>query len=119
MGFVTKRTSDLSGIELPDDQVTTVVIKSHPDITESKVFDASVKELAGLKGMSTNLVQLEVRTSDGTVTALVVTKSEFAKLVSAEQLKSFNAARGRRPGYRPPSNGSANGKTSRLSRRTP
>jgi hypothetical protein len=104
VGFVTKRTSDLSGTELPDDQVVTVVVKQHPDLADGKIFDAAVDELLGLKGMANNLVQLEIRSPDGTTADVVVTKSEFTKLVSKEKLDGFDSARGRRTGYKP-SNG--------------
>lgn len=44
MGFVSKRTSDISGQISDDDQVITVVVRAL-----DKKFDATGEELAGLK----------------------------------------------------------------------
>lgn len=109
MGFKQVRTSDLSGADLGDDQVVTVVVKQHPDLTEGKIFDAAVDELLGLKGMANNLVQLEVRSPDGTTADVVVTKTEFSKLVTKDKLDGFDSARGRRTGYKPSNGNGANG----------
>src|SRR5689334_3888913 len=99
MGYKQIRTSDLSGADLADDQVVTVLVKRHPDIEDAKVFDASVEELAGLKGM-TDLVELELRSRGGQIATVVIRKADFQKFVSNEQLEKFDSARGRRTGYR-------------------
>jgi hypothetical protein len=104
MGFKQVRTSDLSGVDLADDQVVTVVVKTHPDALESKIFDASVDELSGLKAM-TNLVELELRAPSGVTSSIVVSKTDFAKLVTDEKLEKLDSARGRRTGFRPNGNG--------------
>jgi hypothetical protein len=100
MGFKTIRTSDLTGADLPDDQVVTVVVKTHPDLAEGKVFDASSVELSGLKTVD-NLVELELRAANGTSRQVLVTKAEFSKIVSDDKLDGFDSVRGRRTGYRP------------------
>lgn len=64
MGFKTVRTSDLSGADLKEDEVVTVAVRSHPDLTDGKVFDAAQDELVGLKPV-TNLVALELRYANG------------------------------------------------------
>jgi hypothetical protein len=105
MGFRQIRTSDLSGGELKDDEVVTVAVKSHPDLTDGgRVFDAAQDELAGLKPV-TNLVQLELRYADGTTKDVLVTKTDFSKVVPDEVLKNADSLRGRRTGYKPGSNG--------------
>jgi hypothetical protein len=73
IGFKQIRTSDLTGETLEDSDVVTVVIRSHPDLAEGKVFDASHVELHGLKGIE-NLVELEIRFPNGTTQTLVSTK---------------------------------------------
>lgn len=100
MGYKQIRTSDLSGDILDDSAVVTVVVRSHPDLQEGKIFDASAEELAPLKTVD-NLVALELRLPDGTTKEQVCTKTEFSKLISTEQLNEFDSVRGRRTGYRP------------------
>lgn len=100
MGYKQIRTSDLSGADLADDQVVTVLVKQHPDIQDAKVFDASVEELAGLKGI-TDLVELELRGPSGEIATVFLRKADFQKFVTNEQLEKFDSARGRRTGYRP------------------
>lgn len=82
------------------------MVRSHPDLAEGKVFDASVDEVSSLKALN-NLVELELRMPDSTTRTVVCNKTEFAKLVPDDVLKSFDSARGRRSGYRP--NGNGNG----------
>lgn len=106
IGYKTVRTSDLSGVDLKDDEVVTVAVKSHPELSEGgKVFDASHDELAGLKPV-TNLVSLELRYADGTTKEVMVTRADFAKVVPEEVLKKADSLRGRRTGFRPGTNGS-------------
>ena len=94
------RTSDLSGADLKDDEVVTVVVRSHPDLSEGKVFDAAQDELAALKPV-TNLVQLELRYADGTTKELAVTKTELSKVVPDSVLEAADGLRGRRTGFKP------------------
>ena len=100
MGFKTIRTSDLSGVDVADEQLVTVVVRTHPDISETKQFDAAADALSGWKAM-TNLVSLELKRPDGRVTELTVTLDAFNKLVPAEVLAGASGTRGRRPGFRP------------------
>lgn len=104
MGFVTKRVSDLSGMEIADEQVRTVVVRNHPTLEEAKVFDCTAEELKALKTVD-NLIELEVRSSSGQNYTVYATKAELAKLVPDEKLTGFDAARGRRTGFRPNGNG--------------
>lgn len=95
MGYKQIRTSDISGQTLADDQVITVVVRS-----AGKLFDASAEELAGLKRV-TNVVELEFRHANGESEEILVSKSDFDKLVTPELLEKADSIRGRRNGYRP------------------
>lgn len=95
MGYKQIRTSDISGQVLADDQVVTVVVRSL-----GKLFDASAEELAGLKRV-TNVVELELRHSNGENEEILVGKSDFDKLITQELLDKADSIRGRRNGYRP------------------
>lgn len=95
MGFRQIRTSDLTGNELKDEDVVTVVVR-----TANKVFDATAEELAPLKRV-TNIVELELRHPDGNTETVLCTQTEFAKVVTPEKLESFDNSRGRRSGFSP------------------
>ena len=95
MGFRQIRTSDLTGNELKELDVVTVAVKTH-----GKDFDAPAEELASLKRL-TNVVELEYRHPDGEVESVLCTQTEFAKLVTPEQMERFDNLRGRRSGYSP------------------
>lgn len=95
MGYVSKRTSDVSGQIVDDDKVITVVIRSL-----GKLFDATAEELSPLKRV-TNVVELELRNPDGSSEEIIVNKADFEKLVTPEVLANADSIRGRRNGYRP------------------
>lgn len=99
MGFRTQRISDLSGIELRDEEVIEVSV-----IDAGRKFDCSEEELKVLKPL-TNVMKLQLRHANGQVTDLLVSKAEFQKVVSDEKLATFDSNRGRRSGYSPRSNG--------------
>jgi hypothetical protein len=101
MGFVQKRLSDISGVELADNEAVTVVDKTH-----GKVFDAAPDELKALKGV-VNVVELEYRYPSGQVATLLVQKADYEKLVPTDKLAGFDSNRGRRSGYSPKQNGSS------------
>lgn len=104
MGFKTVRTSDLSGTDLAEADVVTVLVKGHPDLSENKVLDASAAELKPLKTV-TGLVELELKSADGTVKTVYVTNTELAKVIPMDVLQKAGNARGRRTGFRPATNG--------------
>ena len=95
MGYKQLRVSDISGRELTNGEAVTVVVKG-----AGKVFDAHIDELAPLKGVN-NVVELEYRYSNGETKTALVTKTEFNKLITDEQLAGFDSSRGRRSGYSP------------------
>ena len=104
MGYKTLRTSDLSGKVLKDDELVNVVVRSAPGLDEAKQFDASKDEMAKLVTVS-DLVALELRYPDGTVTEVSCTAEEFAKVVKPEVVEHAAGLRGRRPGQRPGNGG--------------
>lgn len=95
MGYVSRRTSDISGQIIEDDKVITVVVRS-----AGKLFDATAEELAPLKRVN-NVVELELRHPDGKNEEILVNKADFDKLVTPELLEKADSIRGRRNGYRP------------------
>jgi hypothetical protein len=95
MAFRQVRVSDLTGNELADSDVVTVVVKQ-----AGKVFDAARDELVGLKPV-TNVQELEYRFPSGEVQTVLVSKVEFSKLVPDEKLETFDSSRGRRSGFSP------------------
>lgn len=101
MGFRSLRVSDLSGIELSDSEVVTVVVKNH-----GKVFDCHPDELKTLKGVS-NVEELELRYPNGESKTLLVTQAEFGKVIPADKLEGFDSSRGRRSGFSPKTNGAS------------
>lgn len=101
MGFKSLRVSDLSGVELNDEEVLTVNV-----IDAGKIFDCHPDELKQLKTLN-NVLKLQVRQASGQVYDLLVTKTEFEKLVPADKLEGFDSNRGRRSGYSPRNNGEA------------
>lgn len=100
IGFKQVRTSDISGVDLKDDEVVTVSVRRHPDLADGKVFDAAEDELAGLKPV-TNLVQLELRAADGSTKEILVSKADFAKVIPDAVLQGADSLRGRRTNFRP------------------
>lgn len=109
MAFRSIRVSDVTGNELRDDEVITVILKGHPALDgESKIFDTTVEELSTLK-LVTGLIELEYKAPDGTVKTVYCTMAEFAKLVSDEKARTFDGTRGRRSGFRPQTTPSSNG----------
>src|SRR5688500_5978357 len=98
MGYVSKRTSDVSGQIVEDDKVITVVVRSL-----GKLFDATAEELSPLKRV-TNVVELELRHPDGNSEEIIVNKADFEKIATPELLANADSIRGRRNGWKP-SNG--------------
>lgn len=87
--------SDISGRDLTDDELVTVVVKS-----AGRKFDAGRDELAALKTVN-NVEELEYQYPNGERQTVLVTKAELNKLVPQEKLESFDSNRGRRTGMSP------------------
>jgi hypothetical protein len=98
------RISDLSGEVVPDEEVVAVVVR-HPDLEEARSFDAAPAELEDLKPLE-GLVEVELKSSSGTTTTLMLNRDDFEAVVPLEKLQTFSGTRGRRLGYSPRANGS-------------
>ncbi|WP_139182838.1 hypothetical protein [Rhodococcus erythropolis] len=68
------------------------VVVRHPEHEEARQFDASQEELKALKTVG-NLVSLELRFANGTSQDVFAAAVEFAKLVPAEKLTTFDLNR--------------------------
>lgn len=84
--------SDLTGIELQDNEVVVVTVKD-----AGRKFDASAEELKALKAV-TNVVELDYLYPSGQRETVLVSKADFNKLVPPDKLASFDSNRGRRTG---------------------
>jgi hypothetical protein len=95
IGYRNIRTSDISGKVLDDNQVVTVVMRGL-----GKLFDASSDELTGLKPLK-DVVEVELRHPDGKSEEIIVSKTDFDKVVTPEVLAQADNIRGRRNGFKP------------------
>jgi hypothetical protein len=100
MALVSRRISDISGQEGPENSFCQVVIRQHPKVESAKRLDALPDELADLKEVG-DLVIVEVKFPDGASRELYVKYTDFVKLVSDEVINKAPGLRGRPPGYRP------------------
>ena len=99
MAYRQIRLSDVSGVELNDADAVEVTHK-----VAGRKFDCSAEEVKLFKPV-TNVVELELRYASGQVSTVLVSKTEFSKLIPDEKLESFDSSRGRRSGFSPRNNG--------------
>lgn len=91
--------SDISGKEGDEKDFVTLTVREHPTLTEPKAIDVLPDEISGMKDAG-NIVIIEIK--NGETKQLVVTLTEFRKIVSDEVLaEKGRSTRGRRPGYSP------------------
>lgn len=90
--------SDLSGTIIENGDAIEVTIR-HPKFGDKRL-DAIKGELDALKTVD-NLVTVEVKQSDGSVSEVFATVAEVAKVVPDEVLEKAPGTRGRRPGFSP------------------
>lgn len=95
--------SDITGVDLKDDERVRVVVKGHPKLDEGKQLDAAESELHGLKAVN-NLVTVELQMPNGSTKELAVTATELEKVIPLSVLQKADGLRGRRPNYKPGSN---------------
>ncbi len=105
MAIVTRKVSDISGTEAPEEQFASLIVRQHPKVQDAKRLDALPAELDNLKEVG-DLVIVEVRMPDTSTRELYVRYADFAKVVSDEVVNAAPGTRGRQPGYRPNGNGS-------------
>lgn len=99
LALVSRMASDISGKEGDEQEFVTLVIREHPSADEPRALDVMPDEIAGLKAAA-DLVALEIRKPDSTVTQLVVPLADFRKVVKDETVSKGRSLRGRRPGLR-------------------
>lgn len=100
MALVSKMVSDLTGKEGDQKDFVTLVVREHTAITEPKALDVLPDEIAALKSAG-DLVVLEIRNPDTSISQLIVPLAEFRKIVKDEVLSKGRGLKGRRPGYSP------------------
>lgn len=105
MAIVTRKVSDITGAEAPEGDFATVIVRTHPKITDAKRLDALPAELTELKEVG-DLVILDVTQPDGTTGQLYVRYSDFSKLVPDDVVIKAPGTRGRIPGTRVSGGGS-------------
>lgn len=100
MGYVSKRVSDLTGVEAPDDQFVELIIRKAPGLEEPVRLDVLPDEIKGLKSAG-EVVVLEIR--NGENKQLIVSLAEWKKLAPNidEIVANADGMRGRRKGFRP------------------
>lgn len=101
MAIVSRKVSDLSGQEAPDEQFAQVVVRQHPKLDQPKALDVLVAELELFKDIG-DLVVLEVRMPDTSTREIYVKLADFNKAAQNmdDVLKVARGTRGRLPGSR-------------------
>jgi hypothetical protein len=100
MAVVSRKISDITGKEAPEEEFGSVTVRTHPKLDQARRLDVLVGELDGLK-LITDLVVLEVRSPNGDTSEKYCHYSDFAKVVSDEVVQNAASTRGRPQGYRP------------------
>lgn len=105
MAIITRRVSDISGKGASEeDQFSTLVVRTHPKVSEAKRLDALPEEVSELKEVG-DLVILEVKDPTGAARDLYVRYSDFVRIIPDEVVMKAPGTKGRQPGYRPTGNG--------------
>lgn len=101
MAYVTKKVSDLSGTEGPEDQFVTLIVRKHPAIDRPVTLDVLPDEIKDMKSAG-DIVTVEVRPPSGQNHERHVRVADFNKLAAKmeEILQNAPGTRGRRPGSR-------------------
>lgn len=101
MAYVTKKVSDITGVEGNESDFVSLVIRTHPKIDKPVNLDVLPDEIKELKPAG-DIVTLEVRPPSGQNYELQVRLADFNKLAPnmEEILSNARGTRGRRPGSR-------------------
>lgn len=101
MAWVSKKASDLTGVEGRESDFTELVVRQAPGLKEPVKLDVLPSEIKDLKSAG-ELVVLEVGTN-GDRRQMIVTLAEWKKLSPKidEIVAAAPGLKGRRPGYRP------------------
>lgn len=93
--------SDISGQEAEESEFTKLVIRSHPHVEGARQLDVLKSEVEKIKGAD-NLVTLEIG-DNGDRRELVLSLTDFRKMVKDDVAQAAPGTRGRRPGFSPSS----------------
>ncbi|WP_157968536.1 hypothetical protein [Streptomyces geranii] len=104
MAYVTRRVSDLSGVEGAESDFATLTVRRYPGLEKPAQFDVTPDEIKGLKDNDT-IVIVEVKRPGSNDTEMVhMLRDDFDALAPkdnmAELLGQARGTRGRRPGSR-------------------
>lgn len=99
MAIVTRKVSDLSGTEAPEDAFASIIVRHHPKTEDAKRLDALPNELEQFKSVG-DLVILEIRNADLTTREMYIKYADFAKVMPDENFVKLPGIKGRIPGTR-------------------
>lgn len=99
VAVVSQTVSDISGQGGSESDFVTLTVRDHPSVSEPKALDVLLPEIANLKDAG-NIVILEVK-NNGDTKQIVMTLTEFRKVVPDEVVVKARGTRGRRPGWSP------------------
>lgn len=91
--------SDLTGAEAEENEFISLVVREHPEVESAKQLDCLPSEVEKLKTLD-NLVVCEIK-DNGNSREVVMTLTEFRKLVPDEVVKNAASTRGRKVGQSP------------------
>lgn len=106
MAYISKRVSDLSGVEANDSEFVELVVREAPWIEQAVKLDVLPDEIKGLKSAG-QLVILEIRAPGEEPKQMICSATEFKKLNPEIEtiVKEAPGLRGRRPGFKPSQRG--------------
>lgn len=100
MGYISRRVSDLTGVEANDSEFVELIVRKAPGLTEPVRLDVLPSEIAGLKGAG-EVVVIDVK--NGETKQLIITVAEWKKLAPNidEIIANADSVKGRRKNFRP------------------
>lgn len=99
MARIVKLVSDISGTEANESEFCSLVVREHPKIDSPRQLDVLPSEVDTLR-QADNLVVCEIK-NNGDSREVVVSLTDFRKIVSDEAVVSAQGTRGRRKGFSP------------------
>lgn len=100
MALVSRMVSDISGMEAPEREFVTLVVRGHPAAVGAKALDVLPEEIAGLRE-TPGVLTLEIKGKNRESRRITVLLADFREVVPDEVVRKARGTRGRRPGYSP------------------